>query len=141
MIATSVTPGSFSTSALLRTAFGVPLSVGGRQIIVGSAPGTSRSIANCFLPVTMSSASSRVCGLPSTLNSLEPLSLLGSSCTCLVVLDAAFVASSPYVAVLPFGAVTTPPLTMNRSAVPPSRMAAASSSCCLAIAAATRIGV
>ena len=40
--------------------FGVPLSVGGRHTMVGSASGTSRSIANFFLPVTMSRASTRL---------------------------------------------------------------------------------
>ena len=49
-----------------RRATTVPLIVGGRQTIVGSAPGTSRSIANCLRPVTMSSASIRFCGVPTT---------------------------------------------------------------------------
>jgi hypothetical protein len=40
------------------------LIVGGRHTIVGSAPGTSRSIANSLRPVTMSSASRRFCGVP-----------------------------------------------------------------------------
>ena len=59
MITTSVTPGIALTAARLRTARRVPLIVGGRQTIVGSAPGTSRSIANCLWPVTMSWASTR----------------------------------------------------------------------------------
>ena len=50
MIATSVTPGIAFTCAALLTLSAVPLIVGGRHTIVGSAPGTSRSIANCLRP-------------------------------------------------------------------------------------------
>ncbi len=66
--------------------------VGGRQTIVGSASGTSRSIANFFLPVTMSRASTRLAGLPITSN--EEVGLR-STLTERVVLLAALVASSP----------------------------------------------
>ena len=52
------------TCALFETDSAVPLIVGGRQTIVGSAPGTSRSMANFLVPVTMSSASIRGCGVP-----------------------------------------------------------------------------
>ena len=53
MTATSVTPGIALTSVAVGDAPArVPLIVGGRQTIVGSALGTSRSIANCLLPVT-----------------------------------------------------------------------------------------
>lgn len=46
MSATSVTPGIARTVAPLRILCAPPLIVGGRQTIVGSAPGTVRSIAN-----------------------------------------------------------------------------------------------
>ena len=49
MIATSVTPGIALTAAAFWTDARVPLIVGGRQTIVGSASGTSRSIANFLL--------------------------------------------------------------------------------------------
>ena len=48
MIATSVMPGMRLTSAALRMPSALPLIVGARQTIVGSASGTSMSIANCF---------------------------------------------------------------------------------------------
>ena len=64
MIATSVTPGIAFTAAAFLTDSAVALIVGGRQSIVGSASGTSRSIANCLRPVTASSASIRRCGVP-----------------------------------------------------------------------------
>ncbi len=52
--------------ACCAAAAGEPLSVGGRQTIVGSAPGTCRSIANFFRPVTAARASSRLRGVPMT---------------------------------------------------------------------------
>ena len=51
----------------------------------------SRSIANCFLPVTMSRASMRLTGLPITSNDED---FFRSTFTCLVVLLAALAASS-----------------------------------------------
>ena len=64
--ATSVMPGIAATAAWLRIAFGLPFSVGARQIIVGLASGTSRSRVYCFVPVTAARASSRFCGVPMT---------------------------------------------------------------------------
>ena len=90
--ATSVTPGIAVTSAALRIDCGEPFSVGGRQTMVGSASGTSRSIENFFLPVTMSRASSRLTGLPIFSKPARPLSLTSTS---RVVGLAAFSASSP----------------------------------------------
>ena len=58
--ATSVMPGIARTSAALRTDRTVPLIVGGRHTIVGSAPGTSRSMANFLRPVTAARASTRL---------------------------------------------------------------------------------
>jgi hypothetical protein len=89
--ATCVTPGIASTAALFLTDLGVPLSVGGRHTIVGSASGTSRSIANFFLPVTMSRASTRLVGLPITSNCLAGLR---STLTLRVVALAALAARS-----------------------------------------------
>ena len=68
MIATSVIPGIAFTRAMFLTASAVPLIVGGLHNIVGNAPGTSRSIANCLRPVTMSSASILRCGVPTSRN-------------------------------------------------------------------------
>ena len=63
------------TSARLLIFLGLPLIVGGRATIVGLASGTtSRSIANCLRPVTMSSASIRFCAVPSTVNADAGLS-------------------------------------------------------------------
>ena len=59
MIATSVMPGMALTWARFRTAWAVPLIVGGRQTIAGLAFGTFSSIAKRLRPVTMSSASTR----------------------------------------------------------------------------------
>ena len=108
--ATSVTPGIARTAASLRSCFGVPLSVGGRHTIVGSASGTSRSIANFFCPVTMSRASTRFAGVPMTVKESRSLS---STSTFFVVGLAAFAASSPYVAERPSGAVMTPSLDFS----------------------------
>ena len=60
IVTTWVTPGIFRTAPRLRTALTLPLSVGGRQTIVGLAPLTVRSMANFFLPVTASRASVRL---------------------------------------------------------------------------------
>jgi hypothetical protein len=68
-IATSVMPGMASTADRLLTDRTVPLMVGGRHVIVGIAPGTSRSIANFLRPVTAASASMRLCGVPTTVKS------------------------------------------------------------------------
>ena len=138
MIPTWVTPGIFSTSALFLIESGVPLSSGARQTIVGSASGTSRSIANFFLPVTASRASTRRCGLPTTACSEVSFS---STSTFSVVGFAALAAASPYVTEDPPGALITPPLATSCATVVPSRIAAASSSALRAIAAATRTGV
>ncbi len=90
--ATSVTPGIARIAFSLRSDLGVPLSVGGRHTMVGSASGTSRSIENFFLPVTMSRASTRLTGLPMTSKELRGFR---STSTFFVVGEAAFVASSP----------------------------------------------
>ena len=92
-IATWLTPGIARTAALFRIAWGEPFSVGARQSIVGTAPGaTSRSIANFFAPVTMSWASTRLCGLPMTAKLVRGLR---STRTGLSVVLAALAASSP----------------------------------------------
>ncbi|WP_440902101.1 hypothetical protein, partial [Actinosynnema sp.] len=64
--ATSVTPGIARTCARLSTVDTRPLVVGGRHTVVGFAPGASRSIVNRLRPVTASSASTRVQGVPMT---------------------------------------------------------------------------
>jgi hypothetical protein len=76
--------------------------------------------------------------VPITRNRSRSLSVTS---TCLVCGLAAREASSPYVAVAPLGAWTTPPLATSLSTSSSSSNAAASSSAPLAIAAATRIGV
>ena len=93
MIATSVTPSIAMTCASFRTASAVPLIVGGRQTIVGSAPGTSRSIANCFVPVTISSASIRGCGVPTSVCCEAGFSCASTAC---VREAAAALVSEPY---------------------------------------------
>ena len=85
-------PGIASTAAWLRTALGLPLSVGARQIIVGLASGTWRSRVYVFLPVTALRASSRPCGVPITAYSEAGLR---STVTDRVRSVAAFSASSP----------------------------------------------
>ena len=122
----------------MRSDLGVPLSVGGRHTMVGSASGTSRSIANFFLPVTMSRASTRLTGLPMTSKELRGFR---STSTFFVVGEAAFVASSPYVIEEPSGARTTPFFDSSSATTEPSSSAAASSRAPLAMAAATRMGV
>lgn len=138
IMATWVTPGMARTAALFLILRGEPLRVGGRHTMVGSAPGTSRSIANFFLPVTMARPSTRLVGVPMTLNAAVSLS---STSTSLVVGLAALVASSPYVTEEPSGALITPSFDLSRVTIEPSWIAAASSSAPLAMAAATRIGV
>ena len=49
---------------MLSSFTGFALIVGPRAIMVGWAPWTNMSIAKIFLPVTASSASTRLCGLP-----------------------------------------------------------------------------
>ena len=138
MIATSVIPGIAWTAARLRTALRLPLIVGGRHSIVGSAPGTSRSIANCLRPVTASSASIRRCGVPTSLSCDCGLSFAAAG---LLSLTAAFDASEPNVTLRPSGAVITPSDTPSIAGRPPSSAAAACSNWPRAIAAATRTGV
>src|SRR3954465_12143269 len=67
MTPTCVTPGIDRTCEMLLTHLTVPLIVGGRHTIVGSAPGTWWSIVNFLRPVTASRASTRLYGLPITL--------------------------------------------------------------------------
>ena len=92
MSATSVIPGMALTCARFLTERGVPLIVGGRQTIVGLAFGTSSSIAKRLRPVTMSSASTRFCGVPTTRNCERDLSC---ALTVAVSDTAAFALSSP----------------------------------------------
>ncbi len=124
--------------ARLRILVGLPLSVGARQTMVGSAPATCRSVVNVLRPVTAASASTRLWDLPMTAKSAASLS---TTSTLRVVEDAARVASSPYVTELPSGAEITPPLATRLATVSPSWIAAASSRAPMATAAATRIGV
>ena len=58
MVSTAITPGMANTAARLLTRTTVPRNLDGIRRIVGTAPGTFRSIVNFFLPVTMSRASS-----------------------------------------------------------------------------------
>ena len=92
MTATSVIPGIALTAARFATDRTVPLIVGGRQTIVGSALGTARSIVNVLRPVTASSASIRFCGVPISANAD-----VGFSCTDngVVVAAAAATVSEP----------------------------------------------
>ena len=60
------TPGISETASRLSSRFGVPLSVGARQTMVGSASLTLRSVVKVFLPVTASCASSRLWPTPIT---------------------------------------------------------------------------
>ena len=137
-IAMSWTPGSPDTWARLSSRFGVPLSVGARQTIVGSASLTRRSVVNVFLPVTASSASSRFWPTPTTRNALASLRVTS---TLRPRFAAAALASWPYVALPPPGAWITPPLAISSLTWAPSKIAAASSNAPLATAAATLIGV
>ena len=109
--------------------------VGGRQTIVGSAPGTSRSIANCFVPVTISSASIRGCGVPTSV-----CCEAGFSCasTARVRAAAAMAVSDPYESDRPSAAVTTPSLSVSLRSGVWSCVAAVRASWPRAIAAATR---
>ena len=58
MISTAITLGIASTAARLLTLTTVPRIVDGMRHKVGTAPGTSWSIVNFFLPVTTSHAPS-----------------------------------------------------------------------------------
>ena len=73
-VTTWVTPGIRSTSRRLRTRTGVPLRVGARHTIVGSAPLTCRSVVKSLRPVTAATASTRLVGRPTTLKSPWALS-------------------------------------------------------------------
>ncbi len=96
------------------------------------------SIANCFVPVTISSASIRRCGVPTSASAD-----CGLSCgRTIVVFDTApSLASSPNVSERPSGAVTTPPLTVISAAWRPSILAAVCASWPRAVAAAVLTGV
>ncbi len=67
MTTMSSTPGMPRTATRLLMLRTVPRICEGMRRIVGLAPGTSTSMVNFFLPVTMSRASSRPAGLPITL--------------------------------------------------------------------------
>ena len=123
------------TCASFRIASAVPLIVGGRQTIVGIAPGTSRSIANCFVPVTISSASIRGCGVPTSVCCEAGFSCASTAC---VREAAAALVSEPYESDRPSGAVTTPSLSVSLGSGASSCWAAVSASWPRAIAAATR---
>ena len=92
VLATCVTPSMRRILARFSSRRGVPLSVGGRQTMVGSAPSTRRSIEKSFWPVTAARASSRSYGWPTTVKSegsFSPTSIsVGNGC-------AASSASSP----------------------------------------------
>jgi hypothetical protein len=138
MIATSVIPGIALTVARFETDNAVALIVGERHNIVGSAPGTSMSIANRFAPVTISSASILGCGLPTRLNCDRGFRRAWT----IVVFDTApRLASSPNVADRPSGAVITPSLIVRSEAACPRTYAAVFASCPRAVAAAVRTGV
>ena len=62
------------TAARFFTDCARPLIVGARQIMVGSASGTCRSIAKVFAPVTAARASVRRCGVPTRLCAARGLS-------------------------------------------------------------------
>jgi hypothetical protein len=138
MIATSVIPGIALTAARLRTPRAEPLIVGGRQTIVGLAPATSRSIANRLRPVTMSRASTRRWGVPTTRNCERGLSWTFTLTLCDT---AASSLSAPNEMVRPPVAVITPSRIVSADGTTSSCLAAASSSRPRAIAAATRTGV
>ena len=110
MIATSVIPGIAWTWAMLSTASADALMVGGRHNIVGSAPAVFRSIANCFRPVTMSTASILRWAVPISVNCEAGFSCVG---TATVLETAARWASSPIVAALPPGATICPFWTLR----------------------------
>jgi hypothetical protein len=130
---TSVTPGMSRTSSRFRTRSGVPFRSGARQMTVGSASGTFRSVANFFRPVTIARASVLFCGLPMIRKSS---SALRTTSTCSVVALAAFSVSSPNGRPL-----ISPRLLVRVRTSWPRIWAAAASSRPLASAAATRIGV
>lgn len=134
---TSVIPGIARSAARLLIERSVPLIVGGLATMVGFAFGICRSIANCLRPVTMSWASTRLRGFPITLNSDGDLSCAD---TVIVLALAAALASDPYVAVRPFGPLTTPLRVVTRAAPTLHCAAAVSTRRCRAIAAAVRTG-
>jgi hypothetical protein len=135
---TSVTPGIERTSSRLSIDSTVPLIVGGRAIIVGSASGTSRSIVYFLRPVTAATTSSRRCSVPMTLNSSVGLS---SATASRVTSLAAAVASSANGMFEPVVESTRPAVVRRFSASSPRIVAAASISRPRASAAATRTGV
>ena len=85
-------PGIALTWSRLATLCTLPLIVGGRQTMVGSALGTSRSSANCFCPVTAARASMRRCGVPTSENREGDFR---RATTALLRLAAAFFVSEP----------------------------------------------
>jgi len=107
--------------------------------MVGLASGTtSRSIANFLRPVTMSWASMRPCGVPSSVKSLAGLS---STDVSVSVVTADGLARSPMFIAFPARLLTTPPVTFSSSAGTFMRFAAVRIICCFAIAAAVRTGM
>ena len=137
-MARSWTPRIPDTCLRLSSRFGVPLSVGARQTIVGSASLIRRSVVKVFLPVTASRASNRFWPTPTTRNVLASFSVTS---TARPRFAAAALASSAYVALPPPRAWTTPPLATRSVSGALSMMAAASRRAPFATAAATRIGV
>lgn len=135
---TSVTPGMAVTSARLATAPGLPLMVGGRQTMVGFAPGTSRSIANFLRPVTASRASIRSWGRPMTVKSSRAVSRTSTGSERVA---AALGARAPMPTAAPERSWTAPSRRVRRATGAPSSAAAAVSSRWRATAAATRMGV
>lgn len=79
---TSVTPGMRATAPRLSTARTRPLIVGARQTIVGRAPGTSRSIAKRFSPVTIDRPSIRAWSLPRSFSALVGFSVGRTTAFC-----------------------------------------------------------
>jgi hypothetical protein len=136
MTATSVMPGIARTSAVLSTPSARPLIVGGLQTIVGSAPGTSRSMANFLVPVTMSRASIRRWSVPTI-----ECCVFRRGVTATDLVTAAFSASDPNVAVRPSAVVNTPSRRRRSHVDTLSSSAAACISRPRAVAAAMRTGV
>ena len=137
IVTTSVTPGIVRTSSALATERTVPLMVGGRQTIVGSASGTWRSIVNFLRPVTAARASTRLRGVPITVKSVSGLrvTFTGSVRTL-----AARPARSP-IGIRRLPPTTRPSVIVSAAVRVPSSAAAAASSRARAIPAATRIGM
>ena len=92
IVAMATTPGMPASRGCCRRVATVPLSVGGRAITVGNAPGTSRSSVYLVRPMTMSRASMRFVGFPMTLKSAGSF---GVARTVGVTVAAAAADSSP----------------------------------------------